>query len=400
MSYYGKMECLTFEIKVEQDHINFGRTEENLNQCTDDVFNGFFENDVKRNDLQLKKWKKIKSFECYMCPTRTYKRILGLQRHMKNDHKFDISITYNNETKKTCHICNITYTDRSNLYRHNKKVHLGIITENKRTDTPCEFCGKCFSTLNNKERHVRNVHNGEKPFVCTLCGMAFSQSNNLHTHQFRKHNAEKKFKCDECPKSYLEKRFLTRHKETNHNTSNGEHPNRRKKKYESQKDKEKSNNVYNKNRIFCEICGKSINASGILGHRLMHEGKKPYECTVCSKSFRTMQCLKLHTVVHTRIRKHKCHLCDKSFLSRSNLREHLKRHTGEKPFKCSYCSKQFFIRFNLELHQRVHTGEKPFSCNMCPSKFSNASTLRKHAINIHQTAEAAIQQIDNKKANS
>ena len=40
-------------------------------------------------------------------------------------------------------------------------------------------------------------------------------------------------------------------------------------------------------------------------------------------------------------------------------------HTRERPFNCTVCTKSFIQAGNLNIHFRVHSEEKPHSCSLC-----------------------------------
>ncbi|KOB66848.1 Zinc finger protein 39 [Operophtera brumata] len=45
----------------------------------------------------------------------------------------------------------------------------------------CHHCGKGFPTKVQLESHIR-THTGERPFICEYCPTTFSQQSNLYKH--------------------------------------------------------------------------------------------------------------------------------------------------------------------------------------------------------------------------
>ncbi|XP_061433672.1 zinc finger protein with KRAB and SCAN domains 3-like [Lethenteron reissneri] len=81
---------------------------------------------------------------------------------------------------------------------------------------------------------------------------------------------------------------------------------------------------------------------------------KPYECTVCKKSFAWRSLLRYHHRVHTGEKPFRCSVCNRSFSNSGNLRVHERTHTGEKPYRCKICNKCFKQSQHLKGHQRTH----------------------------------------------
>ena len=52
--------------------------------------------------------------------------------------------------------------------------------------------------------------------------------------------------------------------------------------------------------------------------------------------------------------------------------------TKQKPYECSLCTKSFSLKRDLEIHLRVHTGEKPYSCSQCIKSFSTLNNSKAH----------------------
>uniref|UniRef100_A0A3P9J9B9 Zinc finger and BTB domain-containing protein 20 n=1 Tax=Oryzias latipes TaxID=8090 RepID=A0A3P9J9B9_ORYLA len=115
--------------------------------------------------------------------------------------------------------------------------------------------------------------------------------------------------------------------------------------------------------------------------------KKPYECTLCSKTFTAKQNYVKHMFVHTGEKPHQCSICWRSFSLKDYLIKHMVTHTGVRAYQCSICNKRFTQKSSLNVHMRLHRGEKSYECYVCKKKFSHKTLLERHMA-LHSTASA------------
>lgn len=126
-------------------------------------------------------------------------------------------------------------------------------------------------------------------------------------------------------------------------------------------------------------------AAAAAGGTLGSGEKKPYECTLCSKTFTAKQNYVKHMFVHTGEKPHQCSICWRSFSLKDYLIKHMVTHTGVRAYQCSICNKRFTQKSSLNVHMRLHRGEKSYECYICKKKFSHKTLLERHMA-LHGTA--------------
>lgn len=89
-------------------------------------------------------------------------------------------------------------------------------------------------------------------------------------------------------------------------------------------------------------------------------GDKPFECSVCKKTFSEHRSLKEHYLTHRKERKHVCKQCDKTFVQKNHLLYHMASiHNrsldgGTSKHVCKICSQSFAFPFLLRKHEAAH----------------------------------------------
>jgi len=158
------------------------------------------------------------------------------------------------------------------------------------------------SVINGSSNTVRACGRG-KSAVCSICGKVFKQSY-LSTH-IREIHYNKQFSKYEC--KYCDIHFM------------------RKEKYEGHLSKAHGA----PNRYQCTFCGKQFGLnSDLFKHRAqVHLTKPKLPCKQCGKLFKTGERLRRHELIHLALRPWECSVCGKSYPRKDKLNSHLKQNT-------------------------------------------------------------------------
>ena len=133
---------------------------------------------------------------CQICES-CHGSIDELNAHYESEHLTTKEVKA--EKKFKCKFCDKKYTQRSNMYTHQRNAHGRVhyevvnppIQPNEDGRFPCEFCDKSFSRKESVYKHQRRVHGRESEKLrkrnqgtvpCNLCDKMFFDSSAVKKH--------------------------------------------------------------------------------------------------------------------------------------------------------------------------------------------------------------------------
>ncbi|XP_019883786.2 zinc finger protein 184-like isoform X3 [Camponotus floridanus] len=138
-------------------------------------------------------------------------------------------------------------------------------------------------------------------------------------------------------------------------------------------------------KFVCDVCGRCFASRASRDeHRRIHTGERPHTCEICGKSFKQKASLHVHRLYHSQVLPHHCDLCDRGFRRKQELDKHVSWHSDQKPYICTICNERFRSKSCVVRHQRIHTDQWSHNCTICSARFTQQRYLKKHCERFHK----------------
>ena len=222
-------------------------------------------------------------------------------------------------------------------------------------------------------------YNNYARYLCTNCGKTISRK---HKELIQKHKAglchETKHFCPSCDKEFENDRkkkcscgytrencmIIYTGKTDNHNCDKCGETFAMLKQLEGHKVK-----CYNKKR-----------KGGWKGHKCDYEG--------CSFATAHKERLEAHVrTKHLNLPlllNHICPYCGNKYSGKKGLNSHIESHhtnPDHKPYQCSHCSKPFKTQQLVKMHEKIHSDVLSYMCSFCGKGFKQSAVLYRHKLN-------------------
>ena len=336
---------------------------------------------------------------CQHCPL-VFKYKVSLDAHCDFVHN-------DGSGKHVCTKCGMIYQMLSNLRRHEKQKHMGLVNN----QIHCPFCDKVyFANFEERKQHLIE-HHRDQILVCNLCPSVYETEHSMivHVKDKHKHIDSSLISCKHCSKEFWLTKSLLYHMDDTHEDQDTDveknficsvgHCQRRfrlqeflqrhVRDHEARKAARSVRKLSptNKETSPCPTCGKLIPNAKMSIHLKTHSvTPQLFECKDCDKSYSSKQKLKAH-----HLSKHSnltlvCPIqtCSKVFHSRPVLKNHLAGVHGDKTvYPCERCDKTFAYRGDLNIHIKgVHEGQMAY-CRVCDKAFIRSSEKNRHEKQVH-----------------
>lgn len=211
-----------------------------------------------------------------------------------------------------------------------QKLYRVLKGKNKRYQ--CIECEKTYSRTDHLKTHVLSVHRpSDKAFECIECGQKFAAQYRLNDH--KKYRAV----CNTCGRMFCTKKLQQLHQAEEHD-------------YRETTATSSICHYNGCNELVAE-CGWAEHMANKHPNINRKEKKPdPYECDICSKTYKTKTGVEFHLLsVHfPSTKKFKCKICGYATVSQKLLEQHQRKiHIEQRNFMCSVCGKTFRLNHQI-----------------------------------------------------